>query len=93
MKTDTERTFVKMIVDLLLTMVIFIVLVTFVALVVVSIGRANDWLDDHRAHKAFPDREPPSSRFGWLWFTPIVIVILFCVFGIFVSIYQMVSAM
>ena len=82
-----------MIVDLLLTMVIFIALVAFVALVIVSIGRANDWLDDYEAHKAFPDSEPAPSRFGWLWFIPIDIVILFCVLGILISIYQMVSAM
>lgn len=82
-----------MIVDLLLTMVIFIVLVAFVALVSVSICRANDWLDAYRAHKAFPARELPPSRFGWLWFIPIGIVILFCVLGILISIYQVVSAM
>lgn len=82
-----------MIVDLLLTMVIFVVLVAFVALVAVSIGRANDWLDTYRAHKAFLNRESPPSRFGWLWFIPTGIVILFCVFGIFMSIYQVVSAM
>lgn len=82
-----------MIVDLLLTMVIFLVLAAFVGLVIASIGRANDWLDYYEAHRAFPDRESPPSRFGWLWFMPIGIVILFCVFGIFMSIYQMVSAM
>ena len=86
-----------MVVDLLLTMVIFIVLVASIALLViflvVSIGRANDWLDTYRLHRAFPDREPPSSRFGWLWFTPSVITFLFGVFGLFLSIYQVVSAM
>ena len=81
-----------MIVDLLLTMVIFIVLMAFVTLIVVSIGRANDWLDVYRSHRDFPDSEPPSSRFGWLWFTPSAITVLFCVFGILLSIYQMVSA-